>query len=429
MSFAEILNSDFINNTLEKANTLIDEDRKKYIRIWEIVDDYCKKNNIILSNRNKLYKIKSIDEQYNLYINNLFYHAVNLTNELHKGLEEKLINLNTIKLHEELSIYIDSRPLINIFTIKEYPNINYMQIIYPIKINEIYYFPPEIEIIETYNDLYNPAKFTEWDKLLDIDEPKLFNMVIERKKEGIYGAADCKILRKEIIEILKIDIIQKVLNDENIILIGSWANNIIHKGILNICADEEKIQIITNKTPEYLIEIIQNKINPTNKIISKKQDLNIPKDFRTNRSTLYMQIKTNRGIIDKPFLDIFNSTTFELIPYYKLDGINIGSKFVIIKFLFIDLWIVRIIEKLGYLNKTITNEKIDRILGLIQKFRNKQNEMILYTGVYHDYSIDKKIFNLNNSTFRPKYIPEKYLKEKGEYYHINKKQIKNKKFK
>ena len=134
MSFSSILKSEFIKNTLEKAKPLIDEDRKKYIKIWEITDKYCKENNLIISNKNKLFKIKDIDEQYNIYALDTFYHALCLTNELHKNLEEKLINLNTIKIHEELCIYIDSRPLINIFAIKEYPNINYLRIIYPIKI-------------------------------------------------------------------------------------------------------------------------------------------------------------------------------------------------------------------------------------------------------------------------------------------------------
>jgi hypothetical protein len=421
MSFSNILKSEFINNTLQKANTLIEEDRKKYMKIWEITNKYCKDNNLILSNKNKLFGIKNIDEQYNIYTTDVFIHAVNLTNELHKNIEEKLINLNTIKSHEELCIYIDSRPLINLFILKKYPNINIMKIIYPVKINDLYYFPPEIEIIDLYNDLYNPSKFSEWEKIILNEESKLFNLILERKKEGIYGASECKILRKELVEILKIDIIQKVLNDKNIIIIGIWANNIIHKGLLNICADEEKIQIITNKTPDDIIDMIQSKIDIKHKIIAKTQDLNIPKDFRTNRVTLYLQIKTNKGTIDKPFLDIFNSTTFELIPYYQLDNINIGSKYVLIKFLFIDLWIVRIVEKLGYLDKKITNEKINRLLGLIQKFRNSTDPLIKYQGLFRDYSIDKKIFNMQNSLFKPKYIPEKYLKENGKYYTIEKK--------
>lgn len=422
MSFVEILKSDFINNTLEKANLLIEEDRKKYIKIWEIVNKYCKQNNIIISNKNKLYKLKLIDEQYNIYTIDAYYHAVNLSNELHKNLEEKLINLNTVKQHEELCIFIDRRPLINIFTLKEYPNISVFKIINPVKIDELYYFPPEIEIIDLYNDLYNPAKFSDWEKIKSNDEPKLYEMILARKKEGIYGAGDCKILRKELVEILKIDIIQKVLTKfKDAILIGAWSNNILTKGVLNICADEEKIQIISDKSTNEIIDLIQSNINIKHKIISKIQDLNIPKDFRTNRVTLYLQIQTNTGTIDKPFLDIFNSTSFELIPYYEVDNINIGDKYVILRFLFIDLWIIKIVEKLGYLDKNVTNEKINRILGLIQRFRNMPEKIIKYKGIFHDYSIDKKIYNLIHSSFKPKYIPEKYYKEQGKYYTVNKK--------
>jgi hypothetical protein len=85
------------------------------------------------------------------------------------------------------------------------------------------------------------------------------------------------------------------------------------------------------------------------------------------------------------------------------------------------LWIVKIVEKLGYLNKIITNQKINRILGLIQRFRNMPEKIIKYIGIFHDYTIDKKMFNLNYSSFKPKYIPEKYYKENGKYYTIDKK--------
>jgi len=60
-------------------------------------------------------------------------------------------------------------------------------------------------------------------------------------------------------------------------------------------------------------------------------------------------------------------------------------------------------------------------MGLIQRFRNMPEKMIKYKGVFHDYSIDKKIFNLMHSSFKPKYIPEKYYKENGKYYLVEKK--------
>ena len=92
----------------------------------------------------------------------------------------------------------------------------------------------------------------------------------------------------------KIDIIQKVLTKFNdAILIGAWSNNILTKGVLNICADEEKIQIISDKSTDEIIDLIQSHVNTKHKIISKVLSLSrtSQKLFTINIRIIYLLVK------------------------------------------------------------------------------------------------------------------------------------------
>jgi hypothetical protein len=90
------------------------------------------------------------------------------------------------------------------------------------------------------------------------------------------------------------------------------------------------------------------------------------------------------------------------------------------RFLFIDLWIVRFIEKLGAIPKDTANKKINHLLKIVAFFKDLPEEkFISYMGIYHDYGIDKKIANnLSGGAGKKKYFPDRHLREKGTYWAI-----------
>ena len=418
--FAQIIKSDFIPNVLEKALPVIDEDRARYKPIWEIVLEYCKANSIIISDRLTLFKVKKTREQYNLYCANPFKHAVHIANQIHQVLGEKLLFVKTVKEHEELSIEIDTRTLINVFAIERYRKIDAIKLINPVNINGLLYMPPEIEIIEVLNSLYDVAKFGDWKTLLENDFPQLYDKVMVRKAEGVLGAAECKRARKEYVDLLKLDILQKWLpSREDVILVGTWAYHIVAHGLHGrdgLCGDVEKVQIISHVEPAELLEDLRAFLNIPHKITVRENELHIPKDFRTKRSTFYLSIDGK----DKPVIDLFNSSSFELIPFYSKNKLLIADNYVIMRFLFIDLWIVRFIEKLGAIPKDLANKKINHILKLVEFFKDLPEEkFVSYIGIYHDYTIDKRIANnMAGGAGKRKYFPDRHFREKKSYWQV-----------
>ena len=82
----------------------------------------------------------------------------------------------------------------------------------------------------------------------------------------------------------------------------------------------------------------------------KEQSLKITNDDRILRNTIYIT-NTNASKSEKAIIDIFNSASYELIPYNKLSVysgskkqsiVNIGNPYVIMRFLLIDYWTIRI---------------------------------------------------------------------------------------
>ena len=420
MAFGQLVKNNFVSISQFNAKKIVDDDRNKYKKIWELLDDYCEKNEIIISDKNVILKVKKTKEKYNLYCMNPFKHALNIANMIHQNTSEKLIMMKTEKEHEEITIWINIRNVITVYSIERFKNLTTSQLINPIIYNKIFYMPPEIEIIEIYNDLYNPAKYGDWEKLLENEEPNIYNLVLERKALNIIGASEapCKKLRREIIESFKIDIIQQYLyKKNNIVLIGFWAFELLKKGRAKVCAEQEKIEIISSKMPDEILDEIKLKFKPDFEITIKEQELHIPKDFRTKRYTFYANIITKNGRVEKPFLDLFNSTNFELIPYFIIDNIYVGNKFVLLRFLFIDLWIVGLAAKMGYFSDKALKEKIHKILDLINKVRGAESQIKNFLGTYRDYEIDKKI-NLLKTKKNNQYIPEKYLKDNGTYWYV-----------
>jgi hypothetical protein len=308
-------------------------------------------------------------------------------------------------------------------------------------------------------------------------EKLLYEQVHARKEKGILGAYDnCKERRKDLIEAIKVSIVKDWLpsmhkhkggglddmleehyddvfggidsntsdseasNDSNesnesdtasvnslditagkekvvYVLVGAWARDWIRQGE-QLCTNLEKIQLIADITPNELqheLTMYTKKITKM-RITFKEQELHIPKDFRTVRYTFYMEVGSEKGIIEKPFLDLFNSANFELIPYYLVDGINIAHWYVICKFLFIDLWVVRVIKTLGLFSADILNQKIDYIWQLIEFFKDKSvdESSIKFTGTYRDFQVDKKLNNLQIKTPYP-YYPEIYFDDNKKY--------------
>jgi hypothetical protein len=428
MSFSTVLEKGFLEYTNDKALKVIDAERGQYDQVWKVIEDYCKKHKLILSNkyvlvgdydaRDNIYK-----KIYKIYTSNPFRHANNLVNKIHmyniKDENACYTRMKTLQENETFIIEYNMRQVVTINNLKKHKTTTESnKIVKPVEIKNQLYMPSELELIDIYHILYNPAMYIDREDA-SIYEKILFEQVLKRKEQCILGAG-CRENNRDQLQALKIGIVSKWLPIKDFILIGPWAHDWI-KLETNVCANNEKIQIIGDITPEKFKDIIQKFVSDMTKfnVTYRAQDLHIPKDSRTNRYTFYIQIRNEKGITEKPFLDLFNIASFEVVPCKYVHGMRIGVKEVILRFLFIDLWVIRVIKGMGYLTDDILNKKISYIWGLIIFFRNTYDISgeTHYIGTNKDALIEKKMSALQSRTYYP-YYPAAMLKSKNQYREI-----------
>jgi hypothetical protein len=452
----QILKTDFFENIKKQAECVIKSDRNKYSYLYKIINKYCEDNDIIISNIKTILNIDDFDNIFNnvlnLYTDKPLTHCNNIINLLHEQLqnqqnkqedtisetmkyetvgetkpmkcdiiseteqdETELIEnpfyrtlcMKTNIENEEFSIVFNTRIIANVFKIYNYKSTKITDLISPVSINKLLYVPSEIEIIDVYHNIY---LYEEQEKNIQL-EKLLFGQIQERIDKNIIGGA-CPSSVKSLVASIKAHMIETLIKKmNNIIIIGSWVKNIVED---NICGNNEKIQIISDIEPNELYDLINNFLKNIKdvKLIRKNQDIHIPKDYRTTKITYYIKDKYD----EKPFLDLFNCTTFELIPYQIYNNYKIAHKYVILRFLFIDLWIIKFIGFLKLLTDDIVKKKIKIIWSDIQFIKefNYDEEKIKYIGTFKKYDIYKKLIKLEEKKYYP-YFPEIYYKTNKTY--------------
>ena len=99
--------TDFIDIVTEKAHDIIKKDRMRFSEVYRITEDYCKSNDIIISNVNVIIGDKNEKEsQYNLYCEDTYKHALNISNLIHSKVGE-WVKMSTIVSNQEFIIEYD----------------------------------------------------------------------------------------------------------------------------------------------------------------------------------------------------------------------------------------------------------------------------------------------------------------------------------
>ena len=488
--FSSLASTDFVDVITAKASVLIDKDRMAFSKVYQITEEYCKSQEIIVSDPNKIVAAISpsgaaispsgtaisptrTNCDYKLYCRFPYKHAVALANLIHSNVGE-WVKMRTIVGHQEFVIDYDSRPLITIYSVDFQKSVKLSTVIMPVELDGIKYMSPELEIIDVYHRLYSPEESDNWPELVET-ESRLYDLLISRVKKSIFGGRQEPPERSPE-DITDLQYLKYLVMSEfccefikDYVVVGHWALHVVeasreenHKMKSSI----EKIQIITSIDINNAIEEIMNFLGKyTNaRVVARIQDLHIPKDFRINRCTIYIGVPSKNGEVkDKAFMDIFNCGNFELVPYipvslktqygsmirdeprrfnkshshnkskkfkkHRRGGseamsriLKIGSPFVLLRFLIIDLWILRMIHEMGHLTEDMLKVKTKYILHVIETIRDPGLGLmdkvfgVDYVGVHKDYVISKKIENLKSKPFFP-YYPEKDL-SMGSYKNV-----------
>jgi hypothetical protein len=396
MSFIDKWNA----KLLEKANCWAINNRLSLIDLYKSIFRYCFNNNLVfggnLSVNLTINKEDKDNFNFVVYGKEIFSHANNITNIIHKITKNDnlIVMLKTVMPFEIYYIRINTRLLIELKDIKQVRGVDPIFMISPVKKKflrtDIFILSPEVQLISIYRKLYLPCDACDWDKLLLIETKLVENLNIRQKK--IAGSKDLSLnVRKKIND----SIVDLFKNNDTKIFIGEMAiNQILHPGKKK--TEVNIIEVISSSHEYDDVYLIKNHL--LNKfgdvfINSQTSCMFIIDDFRLKRTTFKFIYKGKK----KDFLYIYNSAKYDLIPYTKYNKILIASPFVILRFVLINIWIIRWISQLNNIDETFSRHKINYLLSMFYKLRNK-----LFDGDV----IDERNINSDRllSVFQKRYI-------------------------
>ena len=222
--------------------------------------------------------------------------------------------------------------------------------------------------------------------------------------------------------ILKNDfkILTKFLPNTNHILIGDYAidytlgktPNIEHSAEIETDIPR-RLQIITDMELEHLISAVGKILEVS--LSYQEHTVNLPQDFQLTKHTIYA--KTLQGGLIS-VMDVFNSVSYELLPYKLQGGIKLGNICVLIRFKLIDMWSQHIIS--SFKNNEMLQQLMARIETQIVDLREKFYVMLEkpetifqianYAGKFQDEKISKKqIREENDKKFTQQYFVKTVL--------------------
>jgi len=426
--FKSLLQTDYFKLISELANKgVIKQDREKYTPVFDLIKKTLENDNkiifsdpMLISDDSDDNKDQPIVESMNIYTVYTRRTASLLANVIHEHMG-KYVQMRSIIPLEEYEIMYNMRSIAKVYRIDKYKNIIITKLFQAKQINNLYYFPADIELIDVYNKLYLPNYRDEWESLLKL-EKTLYSKVISNKVGG--KCADCKTDRKLDVNNIKI-LLMKFLDKENYIMVGKWAHNIItgKKDIEN----DHNVQILSeNNIDDDYNNIMGFLAAYTNYgIYYKKKKIYIPKDTRIFKYTLFIKypILGKKGkCVDKQFLDIYNCASYELIPYIKKSynkfTINMGNLFVQLRFLFIDMWFINLLKYLDIVETKQFTYKYSDIINTIKLLKIKMpvDFKNSYLGINYDKKIEQKIVisekNINKTNYYPEFDINEYKKYK-----------------
>lgn len=399
--------------------------------ILKALGEYLKNNKeILISNKSILTESLDVEYMISLYCNNPFRHANNLTNwlfEKNKNLPYvNTFQMRTIVEKEEFKIDYNTKTIIHIMALAPYnpekSQWNYTKAILPVEIDNLRYIPPEIELIDLYNQIVVNG---ESKQLLEV-ENKLFALTTKRYKldsiKGSFettGGKSCQERKRDLLDICKIATVQDWLPKQtSTILVGSWGYNLWKLSRKNLCINQDRVQLFTMTQHKQLTATLQkfinNNINPNLQIThSESRRLNLPKEFRTMRHVYSIVIPDSSGMKEKPFLEIYDMLDHTPVPMFKTEGCLVASKYIMIRFLLIDLWNFSILKSFDKIPVDLYEQKLVRIFKFVQDIRGNFPAPTAIIGRFVDYAIDKsnrnKTLSKQGGRFPP-YLPWLELK-------------------
>lgn len=386
----------------EKMEKHVYEERLQYNDVYNTIEDFIVKANStqslkrdtriiiggsmgvnLLLERERTFR----DFQYVLYTENSLVHVNSLTNEIAKiiaSLDKKwIVKMKSSIPDIKYEIYVDNRPMVTVYTLKSDPVKTY-DLIEPVTVKsfdgkkQLIVLSPEMYLLDVYRTLYSPSDVGSWEDTL-IDEQHLFELL--QKRLSILGGANDLTSDRTKIENAILE--HYVCDNNRVVLVGEHAFKVLaNAGVLptlkNMQMSSNVIYVLTTMTEEEsfnkIKDIVRKATGRDIPVTKHTKSSNVMQDFRLQRTT----IKIGADNDQKEIMYIYNSPTFDLIPFNNVKNntgktIQVGNPFVLMRFLLIDLWVIRWVREMKKVNEFFAKKRISNILHLIVVLRSAIN--------------------------------------------------------
>lgn len=435
-----IFSTDQLSPILPQALRYIIAEREQYADVYQAIELYAVQAHMIFGGTSGvnmlLQKPKSLDDYYyELYSEQSFTDANALCNAIAEKLQlPKVVSLRTVIPYSKYNILVDGRVLVTVYHI----GTGITKVISPESLSEKLLLPPEIQLINTYRTLYSPNKADEWETALH-DENALFDRMIETRSDFAddqqkkTGSGDLKKYRDRLQHSLLKNF---VTNNKSCVLLGEHALFLNDPKAYHL--ESAIIQIISSKPIQEDIAAIRKLSEYP--VTHSDKELRILQDFRLCRTTV--RIGDASSGEQKEVMYIYNAAHYDLIPYSKHvmsdqpgGFIQTGNPFVLLRFLLIDFWIIRLIHSAGRMDDNYKNLRLQSIRNKVLMLRTQlssgdlttinelhtsdQSKLRIfqtkeYIGQYENEDIASKMVSIQAKKY-PEYYPQEYHRKNNEY--------------
>lgn len=386
------------------------QERLRYQVICDLIEEYISNNSTEVGGRNRDSRIvvggsmgvnlllgrerTHRDFQYILYTENSLIHANDLTNEIAKcitdlpadsDIKHIIVKLKSSIPDIKYEIYVDNRPMIIIYTLRSDPVKTY-NLLEPLEVKsfdgkrKMLALSPETHLLNVYRILSLPADVGSWEEAL-IDEKHLFQLLKGRLAVlgGSVGSAE--ITQEERTRVENALLEHYIMGNNKVILLGEHAFKLITASdpkypFGNIQMSSNVLSVISNQTEDELLnavkKVVQKAMGRDIPVVAQTRSTNVMQDFRLTRTTIKMGAENEQ----KEIMYVYNSTFFDLVPFNTLKQpnggktIQIANPFILMRFLLIDLWMIRWVREMGKINDFFAKKRTHNILSLILSLRH-----------------------------------------------------------
>lgn len=414
---------------------IIDNDRMMYRPFFETVEKFCAEKSVLIGGRVGIdllvgRELNKDSFSWELYCDDTFKMATELANELaatkSPHIPARTTALQTNIKYKEFTISINARMLFKIYNMDKYRGIKLADLMGP-AIRSSYFLKipikciaEEMQLIEIYRTLYSPSKLSMWAEELE-NEDKIYTIIKDTLGEKsvqtgtqlnvqtneMNGGDEITQSVKQSLKSIQDILLRKVISNKNAHEASGAKNNSVnvligdHAMSIMGLTTATRVQFISSSHIDDIVKSCERSLrNDLRAVKSKslhityvKYPLNIPNDFQITKYTLY----ANDGKEQIAIADVFNSSAFEMIPFTTHGKIHCGKPWVLLRFIFIDIWVLKIILNLKADNPEFIKSRIQTLLSLADKLRiyvktdiAKSFQLTNYAGVYISETVAKK---------------------------------------